>query len=768
MKRLVICIFTILLTSVSMMQARTVGLVLSGGGAKGIAHIGVIQALEDNDIPIDYVTGTSMGAIVGGLYAAGYTPQEMMNLLISKEFANWSTGVINPDLTYYFDKSTATPAFATINFALRDTTKQSSGIIPASLINPIPMNFAFMELFSAYTAQCKGDFNNLYIPFRCVASDVFNKRKLVCSNGDLGNAIRASMSFPIVFKPIYSNGIPLFDGGIYDNFPVDVMRKDFAPEFIIGIDVSTASSKVDVNSLVDQVEAMVIQDHGTVIPDSLGVRMNLNLSEFGLLDFNKAKAIYQIGYNHTLELIDSIKGRIDTRISKESRAIARNTFKSKTPKIIFDNVNVTGTGNSMQNEYIEQLFKFKDSSNFDIEDAKISYYHAISSKKLKDLIPTATYNDSTKKFTLNLKATPKDNYYAGIGGFLTSSTNSMMYLGARYSTLSLNSFDAGIKAWLGQSYYAGETGAKISLRTRIPSYIGISAVASKQKFYESDMLFYSDELPTFIINYDNHIRLSYAMAIGRKAKLDASIAYGALKDHFYQSNIIDYTSAKQDKATYRLGQIKIAIERNSLNHELYPTSGSKLSLQASGMTGNYEFKPAPNNDIEISGEYKKLSWIDAELDIESYFPIGNRFILGTRFNALASTKRLVDNYTANIVQAPAFCPTPATSNYFNPAFRANSYIAGGIIPLIKIAENFQFRTEFYLFSPFRKITENTKLKAEYGKWFDNLSYMGETSLVYNLSFASFSIYGNYLSYPSKNWNFGVSFGLLFTAPKFLR
>lgn len=768
MKRLVICIFTILLTSVSMLQARTVGLVLSGGGAKGIAHIGVIQALEDNDIPIDYVTGTSMGAIVGGLYAAGYTPQEMMNLLISKEFADWSTGVINPDLTYYFDKSTATPAFATINFALRDTTKQSSGIIPASLINPIPMNFAFMELFSAYTAQCKGDFNNLYIPFRCVASDVFNKRKLICSNGDLGNAIRASMSFPIVFKPIYSNGIPLFDGGIYDNFPVDVMRKDFAPEFIIGIDVSTASSKVDVNSLVDQVEAMVIQDHGTVIPDSLGVRMNLNLSEFGLLDFNKAKAIYQIGYDHTMELIDSIKGRIDTRISKESRTIARNTFKSKTPKIVFDNVNVTGTGNSMQNEYIEQLFKFKDSSNFDIEDAKISYYHAISSKKLKDLIPTATYNDSTKKFTLNLKATPKDNYYVGIGGFLTSSTNSMMYLGARYSTLSLNSFDAGIKAWLGQSYYAGETGVKISLRTRIPSYIGISAVASKQKFYESDMLFYSEELPTFIINYDNHIRLSYAMAIGRKAKLDASIAYGALKDHFYQSNIIDYTSAKQDKATYRLGQIKIAIERNSLNHELYPTSGSKLSLQASGMTGNYEFKPAPNNDIEISGEYKKLSWIDAELDIESYFPIGNRFILGTRFNALTSTKRLVDNYTANIVQAPAFCPTPATSNYFNPAFRANSYIAGGIIPLIKIAENFQFRTEFYLFSPFRKITENTKLKAEYGKWFDSLSYMGETSLVYNLSFASFSIYGNYLSYPSKNWNFGVSFGLLFTAPKFLR
>lgn len=767
MKRFITYCISIVL-AVSLAYSQSVGLVLSGGGAKGIAHIGVIQALEDNDIPIDYITGTSMGAIVGGLYASGYTPQEMLQLLMSKEFANWSTGVINQDLTYYFDKSTPTPAFFTLNFALKDTTKQSSGILPSSFINPIPMNFAFMELFSAYTAQCNRNFNNLYVPFRCIASDVFNKRKLVCSSGDLGDAIRASMSFPIVFKPIYKDGLPLFDGGIYDNFPVDVMRKDFAPEFIIGIDVSSASSKINVNNLIDQVEAMVIQDHGAVIPDSLGVRMNLNLSSFGLLDFNKAKTIYEIGYNHTIELIDSIKGRINSRISKESRAISRNSFKSKTPKIVFDKVNVTGTNNNIQNEYIEKLFKHKESTNFDIEEAKISYYHVISSQKIKDLIPTAIYNDSTDKFTLNLKATPKNNYYVGIGGYLTSSTNSMMYLGTRYSTLSLNSFDAGIKVWLGQSYYAGETGAKISLRTSFPSYVGISAVASKQKFYESDMLFYSDELPTFIINYDNHVKLSYAMALGRKAKLDFSIGYGALKDYFYQSNVMDFTSAKQDKATYKLGQIRFAIERNSLNHPLYPTGGSKLALTTSGLTGKYSFSPAPNNDIKIPQESKNLTWGEVELNLESYFPMGNHFVLGTKLNTVASSKKLVDNYTANIVQAPAFCPTPATKNYFNPEFRANSYVAGGIIPLIKISDSFQFRTEFYAFAPFRKIIENNELKAEYGKWFYHLSYMGEASLVYNLSFASFSIYGNYLSYPSKNWNFGVSFGFLFTAPKFLR
>lgn len=766
MKRFLINIIALLLTA-NIAYTQSIGLVLSGGGAKGIAHIGAIQALEDNDIPIDYITGTSMGAIVGGLYATGHTPQEMMQLLMSQSFADWSTGVIDPDLTYYFDKSAPSPAFVTINFALRDTATNKAGIIPTSIINPIPMNFAFMELFAAYTAQCNRAFNNLYVPFRCIASDVFNKRKLVCSSGDLGDAIRASMSFPIVFKPIYNNGLPLFDGGIYDNFPVDVMNKDFAPDFIIGIDVSTESSKINVNNPIDQIEAMVIQDHGATIPDSLGIRINLNLSKFGLLDFNKAQEIYNIGYEHTISLIDSIKGRVPARISKTSRAIARNTFKSKTPQITFNDVIVTGSNNPQQNEYIESLFRFKNDSTFDIEEAKISYYHAISSQKIKDLVPTATFNDTTQKFTLNLKATPKNNYYVGVGGFLTSSTNSMLYLDTRYSTLSLNSFDANIKVWLGQSYHAGELNAKISLRTSFPSHIEVSAVASKQKFYESDMLFYSDQLPTFIINYDNHVHISYAMAIGRKAKLDFKLGYGKLKDHFYQSNIIDFTSTKQDKADYKLGQAKISIERNSLNNMLYPVEGNRLAFKAMGVTGKYTLHPAPNNEITINSECRNLTWAQAEIDIESYFKLNTHLTFGTKFKALASSKPLLDNYTANIVQAPAFCPTPATKNYFNPAFRANSYVAGGLIPIIKLNDKFQFRTEFYAFLPFRKINEGQNFKAEYGKWFHDLSYMGEASLVYNLPFASFSIYGNHLSFPHNNWNFGVSFGLLFTAPKFL-
>ena len=121
----------------------TVGLVLSGGGAKGIAHIGMIRAREDAGIPIDYITGTSMGAIVGGLYASGYSPAEMIELIASRDFSYWSTGRIDPADTYYFTSRRDTPSFVTFNLG-KDSTRITS-VLPVSLINPIPMNYAFFS-----------------------------------------------------------------------------------------------------------------------------------------------------------------------------------------------------------------------------------------------------------------------------------------------------------------------------------------------------------------------------------------------------------------------------------------------------------------------------------------------------------------------------------------------------------------------------------------------------------------------------------------------
>ena len=440
--------------------SQSVGLVLSGGGAKGIAHIGVIRALEDADIPIDYVCGTSMGAIVGGLYSAGYTTDEMLDLILSKGFSYWSTGKIDPSLCYNFTMPEPTPALFSFNVGGKADSIQNA--VPASLISPIPMNFAFMELFAGFTAQTGGDFDSLMVPFRCVASDVAAHRKVVLGHGSLGDAIRSSMSFPAVFQPTKFDGMLLYDGGIYDNFPVDVMRSTFAPDVMIGVDVSSSDSGPQ-TSLFDQIENLVVQNADYSLPAEEGVKIKVDVDQFGLLDFPRAREIYRIGYDKAMSMIDSIKGRIQTRMPAEARKLRREVFKSQTPFLRFDSVSVTGATRG-QNEYIKHLFELQEGDTINVADARESFYKAVSSGKLRDLGVQARYNSGNGLFALDLDASVKDDFRLGIGGWITSSANSYIYLSGGYSRLSFNSLSANVDAWIGQSYMAATVNGRMHTR----------------------------------------------------------------------------------------------------------------------------------------------------------------------------------------------------------------------------------------------------------------------------------------------------------------
>ena len=154
--RKITVIIALFLAAIQIVSAQKVGLVLSGGGAKGAAHIGVIKALEENNIPIDYITGTSIGAIIGSLYAMGYSPEEMLELMLSKEFSYWQTGTVEEQYTYYFKEPYPTPEFAHFSIDMSDSLQIKASFLPQSLINPIQMNQAFMALFSQATAKAGG------------------------------------------------------------------------------------------------------------------------------------------------------------------------------------------------------------------------------------------------------------------------------------------------------------------------------------------------------------------------------------------------------------------------------------------------------------------------------------------------------------------------------------------------------------------------------------------------------------------------------------
>ncbi len=747
-----------------------IGLVLSGGGAKGIAHVGVIKALEENGIPIDYVAGTSMGAIVGSLYSCGWTPEQMLELFTSKGFSYWSTGTIDRNLEYYFTTPAPTPKWVSLNLNFGDSTNNiASQIIPSSLINPIPMNLEFLKLYAPYTEQCKANFNNLFVPFRCVTSDIYAKHKIVCKSGSLGDAVRASMSFPLVFKPIEMDGVLVYDGGIYDNFPVNVMTNDFHPNFIIGVSVSAADSKPIKNDLYSQLEDMIIQNNDYSLPAKEGVKIQVPVLNFAVLDFGAAEQIYSIGYKTGLSMVDSIKKRISVSVSPEVVAERRKKFAEATPTVTFDAVKVTGATPSQAN-YMKYLFEGDqkhDPHPITMEDVQNAYYRVVTDGKLSDLLPQAIFGKDGHN-TLLLKASVKNPWNIGAGGWITSSTNSMLYLSFGYHTLSHNSLDVDLSGWIGQSYYAGMLSAKFGLRSSLPSYMQLEAVVSRQKYYDSELLFYQTSTPSFINDFEAFFRLNYCFAIGREAKGFANIAYGWENDDFYPYRDVDFSTTKKDKAHYKIAAFKTGIELNTLNDQMYPSSGKEWKFNVLISQEANRFRSVDPVNIISDDKWGHHLRGSAELLWRHYFSVHKNFKLGTMANALGTLQKLYQNYTATMIHAAAFAPTPSTRNYFNVAFRSDNYVAAGAMPVWTPISHAQLRGDFFFFCPVRNVKEGSMGMTVYDGWFKKPQFIGEAAAVYNFPFASLSLYVNYLSSPAHNWNFGINLGLYFQAPRLLR
>ena len=762
MKRFLL-IFTAFLTLSSVSFSQTVGLVLSGGGAKGIAHIGIIQALEENNVPIDYIAGTSMGAIVGALYAMGYTPAEMIELIKSDDFASWSTGKMEEKYFYYFKKPDQTPEFASFKIGLKDSSKITPHFLPKSLINPLPMNLAFMRIFAPYTAQSGGNFNNLFVPFRAVASDVYHKRPVIFEKGDLGDAVRASMSFPFVFKPIEIDSVLLYDGGIYNNFPIDVMKKDFNPDIIIGSNVSSNPEKPKEDNLMAQIENMVMQKTDYKIKEEDGILIDFNLKEYNLLDFPKADQIFKIGYDKAVSMMDSIKSRIPRELPSETRKLQRMVFKSKTPELLFEDISIKG-GNHSQQNYIRKQFQLDENKLLDQEDVKQSYYKLLSDSKISDLIPHAVYDEESGNFKLLLNAKLEDNIAIGLGGYISSGNTNQIYLGAKYRTLSLYSLDFDLNGQFGRSYNTGLASARFELPGTIPMYLKFIGVVSKKKYYESEKLFQIEESPTFITQSENYVKLRMGLPFLTNAKTEVTLGYGYLYDKYYQSNTVDYSQIQADRSSYRLAMGSLRFEKNTLNSFMFPVTGNRVSVIGEAVYGREMFRPS---DPNLHTEKATHSWLQLSGTYDQYFNTAPKFTLGVRSEIVVSSKNFFSNYTATIIQAPAFTPTPHSKMVFNEAFRANQYIAAGILPIWKIINNLQLRTELYGFVPFFEIKQGKNNQPYYGRFMNSFKYMGEIALVYDLPFASISIYTNHYSYPKKNWNFGIGLGLLLYNPKFL-
>ncbi len=738
-------------------KAQKVGLVLSGGGAKGCAHIGVIRALEEKGVPIDYIAGTSMGAIIGSLYAMGYTPDEMETLILSDEFLSWQSGKMDENSTYYFKKSDPTPEFVNVRVDITDSTTLKAHVLPTSLISPIQMNFAFLKLFSQATAVCKNDFNQLFVPFRCVASDVYLKEPVTLSSGDLGDAVRSSMTFPLVFKPIQIDGKLLFDGGIFDNFPISVMESEFNPDYIIGSAVSSNPSQPNETDIVLQMENMVMGKTDYSIPEGKGFLLDFRFQDIGLLDFQKVLDLSKIGYDSTMHQMNKIKAAIPREVKPEYIELKRKLFRASFPNPVFKNIHIRGV-NPAQKNYISKTFH-NNNEYFSLESFKTNYFKLLSDKKFSEIIPHAVFNKETNAFDLILDVKINDNILIGVGGNISSTASNELYFGLGYQGIYHFAYDLILNGQIGFFYNNLHLQSRIDLPTYLPMYLKVMGNMHLFSYYKNEQPFYETDISSEASSYELFGKVKWGFPFLMTGKMEIGGGYGKINDKYYGL----HTQQEKDNTTYYLGVLSAKFDQSSFTEKSYQTSGEATSATFQYIVGtqyNKVHSPDSVGNLKTVKDENDCAWIQLSATREKYFRFSKKAVLGVYAEGVISTKQLDKNYTQTMLQTPAFTPTNHSKTVYNPGFRANVYAAAGLKPIYKINNQFHLRLESYFFLPLRPIYPDKQFQPEYGDIFSHMEYINEFSIVGEFNVLAIRAYINNYTFPKRNWNLGINIGYL--------
>jgi NTE family protein len=282
---------------------KKVAVVLSGGGAKGVAHIGALKVIEEEGIPIDIVVGTSMGAVVGGLYSIGYTPRQLDSMVMSQDW-----GLLLSDRTprrnqVYYEKENADRYQVTYPFG-----PGAGGV--SGLVRGTNLEMLFNDLMVGHHDSL--DFSRLPVRFACVTADVVNGSELVFEHGVLPVAMRASMAIPGFFTPIYVGDKVLVDGGIVNNFPTDVARR-MGADVVIGVDVQSDLKGKDQLSGATQVMLQIVdvsmqqQDYPEKVADT-DVYVKVDVEGYSSQSFNipALDTLMRRGYEATSALREEL------------------------------------------------------------------------------------------------------------------------------------------------------------------------------------------------------------------------------------------------------------------------------------------------------------------------------------------------------------------------------------------------------------------------------------------------------------------------------
>lgn len=479
-----------------------VGLVLSGGGAKGIAHVGVIRELEKKGIKPDYIVGTSMGALIGGLYACGYSPNELDSIINQLD---WDF-LLN-------DKIKRS------NYNVGQTDKNKSALITLPLKGLAPqlpsglyVGHNILSLIEILTRNFseKMNFDDLPIPFRCVGTNIETGEEKVFNNIRLADALRASMSIPSIFNPYEIDSELFVDGGLVNNFPTDII-KEMGADIIIGVDVGAiAYNRDEINSIVKVLDQATSFYNYRVVENNkklCSIYIRPNISTMSILNFDDVNAIINEGAIAT----NNVNSKIDSLFSQyELPPIQNNEYNQTT--IVIDVVSILTNIEQQKNlkeaqRLIKGKMNLKKNSIRSVADLQNDMNSIAASKYFKSTSLTFEPKDSSH---FNLTITAKENNY------------NALHIGLRYDT-----------------------------------QFGVNALINSQF---RNLLIYGSLLETTIIaGQSPHLKIRYTTDRGSHLGVESSINYDQFAVYSYENSI------KKTTFTYKRANWDLFLHANIAN-----------------------------------------------------------------------------------------------------------------------------------------------------------------------------------------------------------
>ena len=732
-------------------NAQRVGVVLSGGGAKGLAHIGLLRALEDQGIRIDFIAGTSAGAIVGGLYASGYSPDQIEQLVTSKDYARWASGEIEDSYLYYFKQQRKTPYWVQMKFNY-DTTLKSK--LPTNFISPYQMDFALLQLFAGPNAACKGNFDSLFVPFRCVATKVETSKAVVFRNGDVGDAVRASMTYPIFFKPIKVNGDLMMDGGIVNNFPADVMYEDFKPDVVIGSKAVRGDVPPDEDDVFSQIECVVMGQTNFNLYAEKSILISPNLISSGVTDLTYLKRNIDTAYAETMRRMPEIKMLVHDSISKSEISIRREAFNKKCPAIEIDNIFISGL-TRIQSLYINRLLK-QQQTKTGINDVKKEYFKLVADDKIESITPKMKYDFGKASYDLYLEVKRDKNLVAQLGGNLSSSSMNEIMLELRYKYLGATASMVAANVYFGKFYNSGQIMWRFDFPNKNPFYFETAVTYNQFDYFSSSTHFYEDKTPSFLIKSETLLRLNVGMPATNKGKLELGVVGGFLKNEYYQTNYFSRSDIA-DMTYFNVISPYLLFDMNSLNERQYAWTGIQFLSEFRFVEAIEKTVPGTTS----ANQTVKRSQHDVfhyNLQYLNYLKSVGFWHLGLYLEGYLSNQTLMDSYASSILVSPAFAPIPESKTLFLRHYIAYNYIAAGIKNDFMLRKKLHLRLEGFLFQPYKEIVRQVDNTAEFGKPFTDRYFMASSALVYHTLFGPLSLSANYYDRNDEQFSFMLSFG----------